>query len=129
MQRPAPVDFCQRHVNKSARLTRNTLGQYSTTAYSFIIVGGGGGGVFGGEDSEECMRGSQQRPPLGPKYYIYIWVVVKIMVPFLGTLNIRCRIIIGTPKGTIILTTIHICMYTHIPCIYILYRSGTAPTQ
>ena len=27
------------------------------------------------------------------------------MVPFLGTLNIRCRIIIGTQKGTIILTT------------------------
>ena len=28
--------------------------------------------------------------------------------PFLGTLNIRCRILIGTPKGTIILTTTHI---------------------
>ena len=28
--------------------------------------------------------------------------------PFLGTLNMRCRIIIGTPKGTIILTTTHI---------------------
>ena len=27
--------------------------------------------------------------------------------PFLGTLNIRCRIIIGTPKGTIILTATH----------------------
>ena len=27
--------------------------------------------------------------------------------PFLGSLNIRCRIIIGTPKGTIILTTTH----------------------
>ena len=33
------------------------------------------------------------------------WVVVKIMVPFWGTLNIRCRIIIGIPQGTIILTT------------------------
>ena len=31
--------------------------------------------------------------------YIYIWVVVKIMVPFSGTLNIRGRIIIGTQKG------------------------------
>ena len=30
--------------------------------------------------------------------------------PFLGTLNIRGRIIIGTQKGTIILTTSH--MYT-----------------
>ena len=28
--------------------------------------------------------------------------------PFLGTLNIRCRIIIGIQKGTIILTTIHL---------------------
>ena len=27
--------------------------------------------------------------------------------PFLGTLNMRCRIIVGTPKGTIILTTTH----------------------
>ena len=27
--------------------------------------------------------------------------------PFLGTLNIRGRIIIGTQKGTIILTTTH----------------------
>ena len=33
-------------------------------------------------------------------------VVVKIMVPFwVITLNIRCRIIIGLQKGTIILTT------------------------
>ena len=28
--------------------------------------------------------------------------------PFLGTLNIRCRIITGTQKGTIILTTTHV---------------------
>ena len=28
--------------------------------------------------------------------------------PFLGTLNIRCRIILGTQKGTIILTTTHV---------------------
>ena len=28
--------------------------------------------------------------------------------PFLGTLNNRCRIIIGTQKGTILLTTTHI---------------------
>ena len=33
------------------------------------------------------------------------WVVVEIMAPFLGgTLHIRCRIIIGTQKGTLILT-------------------------
>ena len=34
-------------------------------------------------------------------------MVVKIMVPFVGTLNIRCRTILGTPKGTILLTTAH----------------------
>ena len=28
--------------------------------------------------------------------------------PFLGTLNIRCRIIIGTQIGSIILTTTHV---------------------
>ena len=28
--------------------------------------------------------------------------------PFLGTLNIRCRTIIGIQKGTIILTTTHV---------------------
>ena len=28
--------------------------------------------------------------------------------PFLGTLTIRCRIILGTQKGTMILTTTHI---------------------
>ena len=38
-------------------------------------------------------------------------LVVKIMVPVLGTLNIRCRIMIGTQKGTIILTTIHFYTY------------------
>ena len=31
--------------------------------------------------------------------------------PFLGTLNIRCRITIGTQKGTIILTTTHIPLH------------------
>ena len=37
-----------------------------------------------------------------------IWVAVKIMAPFWGSLNIRCRIMIGIQKGTIILTTTHI---------------------
>ena len=30
--------------------------------------------------------------------------------PFLGTLNIRCRIILGIQKGTIILTNAHVFM-------------------
>ena len=37
-----------------------------------------------------------------------MWVAVKIMIPFWGTLNIRCRIIVGIHKGTIILTTSHV---------------------
>ena len=41
-----------------------------------------------------------------------IWVVVKIRALFWGTLNIRCRIIIGTQTGTKILTNTHICMFT-----------------
>ena len=36
------------------------------------------------------------------------------MVPFLGTLNIRCRIIIGIQKGTIILTTTHTYIYIYL---------------
>ena len=36
-----------------------------------------------------------------------IRVVVKIRVPFWVPLNIRCRTILGTQKGTIILTTTH----------------------
>ena len=36
--------------------------------------------------------------------------------PFLGALNIRCRIIIGTQKGITILTTTHIIpIYPYIP--------------
>ena len=30
------------------------------------------------------------------------------MIPFRGTLNIRCRIIVGIQEGTIIVTTTHI---------------------
>ena len=40
-----------------------------------------------------------------------MWVVVKIKVPFLGTLNNRCRIKKGTQKGTITLTTTHIGLW------------------
>ena len=55
-----------------------------------------------------------------------MWVVVKIRVPFLGTLNNRCRIIVGTQKGTIILTTTHVCVYVYV-YIYI-YIYTEAPT-
>ena len=36
--------------------------------------------------------------------------------PFLGTLNIRCRITIGIQKGTIILTTTHIVLALSVWC-------------
>ena len=41
--------------------------------------------------------------------------------PFLGTLNIRCRIMIGIQKGTIILTTAHMYIYIYIS-IYVWFR-------
>ena len=37
-----------------------------------------------------------------------MWVLVKIRAPFLGALNSRCRVISGTQKGTLILTTTHV---------------------
>ena len=43
-----------------------------------------------------------------------VWVVVKKKVPLLGTLNNRCRIILRTPKGTIVLTTTHMMVYVII---------------
>ena len=45
--------------------------------------------------------------PARPSRAETIWVVVKIRGPFLGTLNI-VPYIIGTQKGTMILTTTHI---------------------
>ena len=36
--------------------------------------------------------------------------------PFLGTLNNRCRILIGTPKGAIFLTTTHMAELLHLHC-------------
>ena len=43
--------------------------------------------------------------------------------PFLGTLNIRCRLIIGAQIGTIVLTITHVYIYIHIAqkgqCIYV----------
>ena len=41
--------------------------------------------------------------------------------PDLGTLNNRCRIILGTPKKTIILTTTHIYIYMYVFSILHMY--------
>ena len=38
-------------------------------------------------------------------FQVCVWLVSQNCGPFLGTLNIRCRIILRTQKGTIILTT------------------------
>ena len=43
--------------------------------------------------------------------------------PFFGTVNIRCRIIIGTQKGTIILTTNHMGL-CRLLRVYIRVRGG-----
>ena len=47
----------------------------------------------------------------GSGSWSFIWVVVKIRVPFCGTLNSRCRIILGTQNGTIFLTTTHMMIW------------------
>ena len=44
------------------------------------------------------------------------------MVPFLGTLNVRCRIIIGIQKGIIVLTTTHMEMAGR-------FLMGSCPSQ
>ena len=49
-------------------------------------------------------NGQENGGNVGVKYRV-VWVVVKIVIPFWGTLNVRCRMIIGIQKGTIILTT------------------------
>ena len=49
--------------------------------------------------------------------YLYIYICMggcQNYGPFLGTLNIRCRIIIGIQKGTVILTTTHMCVYVYM---------------
>ena len=53
--------------------------------------------------------------------YIYIYIYIYMggcqnYGPVLGTHNIRGRIILGTQKGTIILTTTHIYIYIYM-CI------------
>ena len=43
--------------------------------------------------------------------------------PFLGTLNVRCRIIIGILKGAIILTT------SHVLCVIMMHCNSGPPTS
>ena len=45
--------------------------------------------------------------------------------PFLGNLNIRCPIIIGIQKGTIILTTTH--MDTRVSTIVLIFKEPWKP--
>ena len=53
------------------------------------------------ESPKRCTPKPQTKVPLDPQPYM----TIKIMVLFWGTLDYRCRIIFGTQKGTIILTT------------------------
>ena len=60
--------------------------------------------------------------------YMYMYMYIYIYMggcqnygPFWGALNIRCRIIIGTQKGTLILTATHIYIYT---CICVCVRAS-----
>ena len=49
--------------------------------------------------------------------YVYVYVYVggcQNYGPILGTLSNRCRIITGTQKGTIILTTTHVYVYVYV---------------
>ena len=48
------------------------------------------------------------------------------MVPLLGPLNNRCRIIIGTQTGTIILTTTHMSCSDLLFCLQLMCSSGTS---
>ena len=41
----------------------------------------------------------------------YIGVIYTLLILFLGTLNIRCRMIIGIQTGTIMLTTSHVTVF------------------
>ena len=61
------------------------------------------------EGPQNCRKIIQELVRRKPKGKC-MWVVVKIKVPFWGTLNNMCRIIIGTQKGTLILTTTHLEM-------------------
>ena len=60
-------------------------------------------------ESRKSRNDREYHPVIGdPIIYIYIYMGgCQNYGPFLGTLNIRGRIIMGTPKRTIILTTTH----------------------
>ena len=69
---------------------------YSTTKDQFFTFRLGASGIHGGR--------------IGFRRYVVIVYLggCQNYGPFLGTLNNRCRTIIGTPKGTLILTTTHL---------------------
>ena len=48
------------------------------------------------------------------RHRFIIWVVVKMMVPFLGPLNTTCSIMLRTQKGTTTWTTTHIPLGSYI---------------
>ena len=68
---------------------------------------------------EQILETGSSRPLKGRSLgggglHIYIYMGgCQNYGPFLGTLNIRCRIRTGAQKGIIILTTAHMCIYIY----------------
>ena len=63
---------------------------------------------------ESSCRGSEAPGGGDPRILAVIpasyWAVVKILGPLLGPVNKRCRVLLGTQKRTITLTTTHMRM-------------------
>ena len=67
-----------------------------------------GSGRVTSKGSIRVIQCIQCRHPHNQQFHLYHMGGCQNYGPFLGTLNNRCRIIIGTQKGTIVLTTTHI---------------------
>ena len=72
----------------------------------------------------ELLPGALHPASDGVCIYIYIYIYMggcQNYGPFLGTPNIRCRIILGTQKGTIILTATHSHIYIYKEICFIVF--------
>ena len=88
-----PCLFCRQRCLPSSHVSVNAAVFRNDKLYSLLLTRKGSKGSFGvlfGSSMGGCQNSG----------------------PFLGALNIRCRTIMGTQKGTIILTTTHIRILT-----------------